>query len=492
VLPNCNNKHCGDDGCGGTCGTCTDGAICQTASDPFPGQCYFNCYIEMRVEVRENKTRNLVGSTCSVAITGPNAFSAPSNTYPGPNPGFFTVDISKGKYGSYSFTTNCAGYQLDFESHSVNVSGQLVTILVDWNPVQIEVRDEDTKQLLPAANIVITQGSSYTLTVSWLSPIYTWNHNGFATYTFATSATGYTSRTVSMTVTANTTLITLYLSKSAINIRVVECVTGDAVSTATITTGSTTITYNNGATFVPTNGFTSYTFTTSSTNYLSNTQSVSVTSSTSLITLCVNYRPINFIVTSCVSGATLNGASVVSTSTVYNTYNFPFTYSSAGTTWTPVGYQGTYNFQVSQSGYTTTTSPQVVSSSTTSITVCLPESAFCGDGMCSGTETALPTSATRCFDCGRLRGVISLAVGQKDQLTNITVSVWADPVNPALYLRNGTAVPAPHFITLSDSKGFFSINTLSFDAGINNSHWTSQEKILLLFDWSIHRQNNWS
>jgi len=60
-----------------------------------------------------------------------------------------------------------------------------------------------------------------------------------------------------------------------------------------------------------------------------------------------------------------------------------------------------------------------------------------------------------------------LAVGQKDQLVNITVSVWADPVNPALYLRNGTAVPAPHFITLSDSKGFFSINTLSFDAGVN-------------------------
>jgi hypothetical protein len=31
-------------------------------------------------------------------------------------------------------------------------------------------------------------------------------------------------------------------------------------------------------------------------------------------------------------------------------------------------------------------------------------------------------------------------------------------------MRNGTAVPTPHFTTLSDSKGFFSVNTLSFDA----------------------------
>jgi hypothetical protein len=60
-----------------------------------------------------------------------------------------------------------------------------------------------------------------------------------------------------------------------------------------------------------------------------------------------------------------------------------------------------------------------------------------------------------------------LAVGQKDQLTNITVSVWADPINPALYLRNGTAVPPANFVLLSDSKGFFSVNTLSFDAGVN-------------------------
>jgi len=41
-------------------------------------------------------------------------------------------------------------------------------------------------------------------------------------------------------------------------------------------------------------------------------------------------------------------------------------------------------------------------------------------------------------------------------------------VNPALFMRNGTTIPPPQFTTLTDSKGYFSINTLSFDASSNN------------------------
>jgi len=320
--------------------------------------------------------------------------------------------------------------------------------------------------LLATATIQIVSGS-YSLNVNWVSPIYTWNHNGFKTYTFTTSSAGYTTKTDSVTVTYNTTLITIYLSKAGINIRVVECVTGDAVSQATITTGSTTINYNNGAVFIPSNGFTSYTFTTAATNYVSNTQNVAVTSTTTLITLCVNYRPIDVVVTSCVSGATINGAAITTTSSFYSTYSLAFTYSSSGTTWTPVGYQGSYTFSTSASGYQTNSTAFVITPATTRVAICLNEAPFCGDGVCAGTETAVPTSATRCFDCGRLRGVISLAVGQKDQLVNITVSVWADPINPATYMRNGQTVPSPAFTTQSDTKGFFSINVLSFDAGVN-------------------------
>jgi len=396
------------------------------------------------------------------------SFVASNQQYPGPNPGYFTLDVSTGKYGNYQFTTNCLGYQLDLETHAVNVSGQIVTILVDWNPILIEVRDENTNQLLSTATISITSGS-YSLNVNWVSPSYTWSHNGFKTYTFVTSASGYTTRTVSMAVTYNTTLITLYLSKGAIPIVVVECVTGDFVNSATITQGSTTIQYGGQGTtsFVPSAGFISYTFSTASTNYVSNTQNIPITQSTTLITLCVNYRPINFIVTSCATGATINGASVVSSSSFYSSYHFTFSYSSSGTTWTPVGYQGAYTFSASAANYNTNSTSLVVTPATTSISICLPEAAFCGDGFCSGNETALSSSQTRCWDCGRLRGVISLAVGQKDQLVNITISVWTDPTNPATYMRNGQTVPKPAFTTISDTKGFFSINTLSFDAGVS-------------------------
>jgi hypothetical protein len=393
-----------------------------------------------------------------------------SNQLYTPNPGYFTLDVSTGKYGSYQFTTNCLGYQLDIESHTVNVSGQLVTILVDWNPILIEVRDEQTNVLLPTATISITSGS-YSLNVNWVSPSYTWSHNGFKSYTFVTSSTGYTTRTVTVTVNFNTTLITLYLSKNAIAIRVVECVTGDAVNSATITQGSQTIQYTGqgSVSFTPTNGYTSYTFTTSATNYVTNTQSVNVQATTTLITLCVNYRSINFVVSDCTSPQTnINGAAVLASSTFYSSYSLSFTYSSAGTSFMPVGYQGAYTFAVSASGYISNTTSMAVSPSTTVINVCLNPAPFCGDGVCAGTENAVPTSATRCFDCGRLRGVISLAVGQKDQLVNITVSVWADPVNPATYMRNGQTVPAPAFTTLSDTKGFFAINTLSFDLGSAN------------------------
>jgi len=136
--------------------------------------------------------------------------------------------IFQRKYGTYSFTTTCAGYQVSVESHIVNVTGQLVTLHVDWNTIQIEVRDEATNQLLPTATILIT-ASAYSLTVNWVSPSYTWTTNGFMSYTFATSSSEYSSRTVTLSVTVNTTLITLYLGKGAIPIRVQECVSGDAV-----------------------------------------------------------------------------------------------------------------------------------------------------------------------------------------------------------------------------------------------------------------------
>jgi len=92
-----------------------------------------------------------------------------------------------------------------------------------FNPVEIEVRDSSTHALLSSASIQITAGS-YSLSVSWSSPYYVWNHNGFKTYTFVTSASGYTTKTTSQTVNAGTTLITLYLTHTFRVIQVGETI----------------------------------------------------------------------------------------------------------------------------------------------------------------------------------------------------------------------------------------------------------------------------
>jgi hypothetical protein len=57
-----------------------------------------------------------------------------------------------------------------------------------------------------------------------------------------------------------------------------------------------------------------------------------------------------------------------------------------------------------------------------------------------------------------------LAVGQKDQLPNITVSVWEDSVNPARFIVQNQNPPKADFTVVSDSKGAFNVETLSFDA----------------------------
>jgi hypothetical protein len=267
-------------------------------------------------------------------------------------------------------------------------------------------------------------------------------------------------------------LVTLLVDLKPLLIEVRDGNTNQLLSTASITitaqfgVGSKN-TYSWASpsiSWTPFLGYGSYRFDTSSSGYLDGRVTQNVLITTSLITLYLYPAHITFIVNDCATNTPIT-ANVVATSSSFSTYSSTFTASGSTTQLTIAGY-GTYSFAVSSTGYVSNSFTQQISQTTTSVVVCLSKQAVCGDGVCNTAigETALPTSATRCYDCGRLRGVISLAVGQKDQLVNITISVWAHPVNPALYLRNGTTVPAPHFVTQSDTKGFFSVNTLSFDA----------------------------
>jgi len=339
----------------------------------------------------------------------------------------------------------------------------------------IEVRERESNLLVQEqCSIGVTGPNSYSATLTYTPNSISWQFQsgGFGTYTFVTTCPDYIGSTQTITVSSTTTLITLLVGLKSLRIEVRDGVTNALVPSASITItalfGSARAqTYSwisPSLDWTPFIGYGSYQFDTTSNGYLPGRDTKTVSITTTLITLLLFKNSLPFIVQDCSNQQAIT-ASVVASSSTYPSFSASFTASGTTTIFTHSGF-GTYSFAVSSSGYTSTTSVQTISSSTTQIVVCLNRAAFCGDGVCNVAtgETALPTSATRCQDCGRLRGVISLAVGQKDQLVNMTVSVWADPINPALYLRNGTAVPPANFVTLSDTKGFFSVNTLSFDA----------------------------
>jgi hypothetical protein len=218
---------------------------------------------------------------------------------------------------------------------------------------------------------------------------------------------------------------------------------------------------------------------------LTNVETRQVQISTTLITLYLTRGTVPIIYTDCQSQAVLNGVSVTSSASFNTTYSASFTVSGNNTQFQHIGF-GQYFFSATLNGYfAADRTPFNLDQSTTAIRLCLDRQPTCGDGKCNGNETASAGTSNSCYDCGRLRGVISLAVGQKDQLSNITISVWAHPENPAIRMRNNEPVPAPHFTTVSDSKGFFSISKLSFDAPVGPSGTATQNSYSRRFYFSL-------
>jgi hypothetical protein len=68
----CANKQCGDDGCGGSCGTCADGLSCQAGSCAPPGACAPRC------EGKPAGADDGCGGACAGGAAGPSSPSEPS------------------------------------------------------------------------------------------------------------------------------------------------------------------------------------------------------------------------------------------------------------------------------------------------------------------------------------------------------------------------------------------------------------------------------
>jgi len=263
--------------------------------------------------------------------------------------------------------------------------------------VQIDVRNALTN-----TSIEVGATISYTGVISgsirW-SGVTTFTHGGFGSYSFtAVPDSRYQNGFLNFQITAQTTLIIIYVQPNPIPVTAVDCSTRRALSSSasvTITgsasyTASLTISAGGSASWdFP--SYSSFTFSTSSAGYVTNSQSFTVSSSTTGIEVCVSPATVQVDVrlegtsTSIEVGATITYSGVVSGSFRWNGI----------TTFTHGGF-GSYTFLATpDSKYTTGTNTTTISSSTTLIIIYVQIAEFCGNGICANGETA-----SNCFlDC---------------------------------------------------------------------------------------------
>src|SRR5262249_15074142 len=80
----CGRKRCGDDGCGGSCGTCAAGTFCRTGTCCTPRStkdiCTVNCDINAPCPGRCDRVNNVGTCGQDVACSCPNGFECLSNS----------------------------------------------------------------------------------------------------------------------------------------------------------------------------------------------------------------------------------------------------------------------------------------------------------------------------------------------------------------------------------------------------------------------------
>jgi len=150
--------------------------------------------------------------TCQIEVTGPNfyftSFSWTRNTGV-----TFNGAVTNG-FGAYEFDTTCPGYTPSTQVISVTSSTRVIQLQVTATSVTIEVREKYGAQLLitVAASIQISYGSTYRSTYSWVpGAANTWVPPNTGDFTFVTTTSIYSVNQEVRTVTASTSVITLYV-----------------------------------------------------------------------------------------------------------------------------------------------------------------------------------------------------------------------------------------------------------------------------------------
>ena len=265
-----------------------------------------------------------------------------------------SVTFSNVPFGTYSYSASKTGYYSGSGSGTISLSAQSTTVTIRLTPIPttgsitVKVVNANTGAAISGASI--TGGG--TGTTSSAGSV-TFSNVPFGSYSYSASKTGYYSGSGSGTISlsAQSTTVTIKLTPipttGTITVKVVDAVTGSAISGASITGGKSGTTSGAGTVSFADVPFGTYSFTASKSGYLSNSASATISLSAQSTTVTIKLTPVGAITVyvrdkatnALISGATVSGAGTSGSTSTAGMVKF----SSLQI--------GSYSFTASKAGY---------------------------------------------------------------------------------------------------------------------------------------------
>ena len=240
-------------------------------------------------------------------------------------------------FGTYSFTVSKSGYYAGSGSATINSSSTSKSVTIYLTPIPtsgtitVYVKDASTGAAISGASVSGGGVSGSTNTSGYVS----FSGLSFGSYTFSASKSGYNSNSgsASISTSATTNSVTIYLTKlptsGSITVTVRDKDTNAVLSSATVSGGGYSgTTGSSGTVSFTTMPFTTYTFTASKSGYDSNTGSatISATSATKSITIYLTKKKADVgVVAEAVDGTVYRGSTIMVSADVYGDAAIDFT-----------------------------------------------------------------------------------------------------------------------------------------------------------------------
>lgn len=243
-------------------------------------------------------------------------------------------------FGSYSFSASKSGYYAGSGSATISSSSTSKSVTIYLTPIPtsgtitVYVKDASTGAAISGASVSGGGVSGSTNTSGYVS----FSGLSFGSYTFSASKSGYSSSSgsASISTSATTNSVTIYLTKlptsGSITVTVRDKDTNAVLSGATVSGGGYSgTTSSSGTVNFSTMPFTTYTFTASKSGYDSNTGSatISATSATKSITIYLAKKKADVgVVAEAVDGTVYRGSTIMVSADIYGDAAIDFTPSN--------------------------------------------------------------------------------------------------------------------------------------------------------------------